>query len=160
MFYEEVFRALNKARVDYVVAGGVAVVLHGYVRFTADLDLIIRLESENIDRFFDVLAALGYRIRLPVTREQFKVKKNREDWIKKKGKRVFSFYHAKSPLKMIDIFVREPMSFRKIIGRVKRIKVKDIDIPVLCLDDLIRLKNAAGRPQDLIDVMNLKGIHK
>lgn len=40
MFYGEVFKALNKAKVQYVVAGGTAVVLHGYRRFTDDLDLI------------------------------------------------------------------------------------------------------------------------
>ena len=58
MFYEDVFRALNKGKVRYAVAGGVAVVLHGYIRFTADLDLIIHLEEKNIDKFL-VASLLG-----------------------------------------------------------------------------------------------------
>lgn len=46
--YEEVFRALNKAKIDYVVCGGLAVILYGYTRLTADLDLIVGLEKEKI----------------------------------------------------------------------------------------------------------------
>ncbi len=48
VFYGEVFKALNKAKVKYVVAGGVAVVLHGYMRATGDLDLIVFLDQENL----------------------------------------------------------------------------------------------------------------
>ena len=43
IFYGKVFKALNKAKVKYVVAGGVAVVLYGYTRYTGDLDLIVLL---------------------------------------------------------------------------------------------------------------------
>jgi len=49
MFYGEVFKALNKAKVKYVVAGGVAVALHGYQRFTQDLDLYVLLETKNFE---------------------------------------------------------------------------------------------------------------
>jgi len=43
MFYEELFEKLNMSGVDYVVVGGVALVLHGVVRLTADLDLMVHL---------------------------------------------------------------------------------------------------------------------
>jgi hypothetical protein len=46
MNYEKVFKALNKARVKYVIAGGVAVVLHGFMRLTNDLDLIVLLDAK------------------------------------------------------------------------------------------------------------------
>ena len=45
--FEEVFRALNKAKVKYVVIGGIAVVLHGYRRFTEDLDLMVYMEEKK-----------------------------------------------------------------------------------------------------------------
>ena len=48
MFYEEVFRALNKNKVRYLVVGGGAVVLHGVVRMTADLDLFVDLKENNL----------------------------------------------------------------------------------------------------------------
>jgi len=47
MIYEEILRALNARKVNYVVVGGVALVLHGVVRMTADLDLIVRLETKK-----------------------------------------------------------------------------------------------------------------
>lgn len=77
-FYEEVFRALNKAKVKYVVAGGVAVVLHGYRRNTDDLDLYVLLEEKNLDYLFDALKSAGYSPKVPVTKEQFKDKRQRE----------------------------------------------------------------------------------
>lgn len=160
MFYESVFRALNKARVKYVVAGGVAVVLYGYNRLTADLDLIIHLEPHNIDKFFDALHRLGYRSRVPVTQEQFKDFANRQSWIKKKGMKVFSFYHPADYLKNIDIFVQEPMRFSMLAQQATKIRVKNINIPVVSINHLIALKKKAGRQQDLMDIAYLNAIKK
>ena len=66
MYYENVFRSLQKKNIRYAVAGGVALVLHGVVRFTADLDLIVDLEQENLGRFVQAMTELGYRPRNPV----------------------------------------------------------------------------------------------
>lgn len=59
MYYERVFRTLQEQKIRYAVAGGVALVLHGVVRFTADLDLIVDLERENLVRFVQVMHDLG-----------------------------------------------------------------------------------------------------
>lgn len=158
MLYEEVFKALNKAKIKYAVAGGVAVVLYGYLRFTADLDLIIHLTPRNIDKFFDTLAGLGYKPGVPVTKEQFMDQKNRAEWISRKGMVVFSFWHPTDHLKHIDIFVKEPIKFGLIYPKLKRIRIKNISIPVLALEQLIRLKVRAGRDRDLVDVTNLRAI--
>ncbi|MDH4164518.1 MAG: hypothetical protein OEW15_17790 [Nitrospirota bacterium] len=48
MYYENVFAMLQKAGVRYAVAGGVVLVLHGVVRFTADMDIIVDLEKESL----------------------------------------------------------------------------------------------------------------
>lgn len=45
--YLPLFKALNDAGVQYVVVGGIATILHGYVRATADVDLMIDLQSEE-----------------------------------------------------------------------------------------------------------------
>jgi hypothetical protein len=50
---EAIVRALNEARVRYLIVGGLAVVAYGYVRFTADLDLFVDLEEENLRRALD-----------------------------------------------------------------------------------------------------------
>jgi phospholipase/lecithinase/hemolysin len=58
---EAIVQALNAAGARYLIAGGLAVVAHGYVRFTADLDLILDLEEENAKRALRALAGLGYQ---------------------------------------------------------------------------------------------------
>jgi len=54
-----IFRALNDADVHYLIVGGLAVVAHGYVRFTQDIDLVIQLERENVLRAMNALTAIG-----------------------------------------------------------------------------------------------------
>jgi hypothetical protein len=65
-FYEELLRALAAAEVRYVLVGGVAVILHGVPRTTADVDLVLDLEVDNVRRFIDAVGALGYVPRAPV----------------------------------------------------------------------------------------------
>lgn len=64
--YERLFHVLNQAKVRYLVVGGVAVNLHGYPRFSADVDLLLFLEKDNLKVFGDTLRRLGYAARLPV----------------------------------------------------------------------------------------------
>ncbi len=47
-YFEDVFRALNKAKVRYLVVGGVAVNIYGHPRFTGDIDILLLLESEQM----------------------------------------------------------------------------------------------------------------
>ncbi len=68
---ERVLHALEAAGVRYLVVGGVAVVLHGHPRLTADLDLALALDTGNVRAAFAALAGLGYRPRVPVTAESF-----------------------------------------------------------------------------------------
>jgi len=158
MFYGEVFKALNKAKVKYVVAGGVAVVLHGYVRNTGDLDLIVFLEEKNLKSFFNALKAVGYLPKVPVTQEQFSDAKQRNQWKKTKGMIVFSFVHRDPPFEMIDMFVDEPIAFRDLHQKKKDISVEGITIPLISIDHLIKLKKQAGRNKDLDDIVQLNEI--
>jgi len=68
---ELVLGALTAARVDYLIVGGVAVVMHGHLRTTADLDLVIRLEPDNALRTVRALTQIGLRPRAPVPAEAF-----------------------------------------------------------------------------------------
>ena len=59
-YYEEIFRLLDTGKIRYMVVGGVAVVLHGFLRATADLDLMVALESKNLKRFLALMKTHGY----------------------------------------------------------------------------------------------------
>jgi len=153
-----IFAALEHARVRYLVVGGVAVVLHGHPRFTADLDLVLHLEAENIRRAMEVLGKLGYRPRAPVPAESFADKASRRSWIETKGLTVFSLWSPSHPLTAVDIFVEEPFPFEEAYSRSLRADLGDISVQVVSLEDLIALKRAAGRPKDLQDIEVLKSL--
>ena len=158
--YEDVYKALNKARVRYVVAGGIAVAAHGYLRTTADLDIIVELKENNIAKMFDALYKIGYRPKASITKEQLQDKKQREKWKKDKNMIVFSFFHLKDPTVLIDMFVSEPFPFTEIKKKMVKVKIQGITIPIISLKHLQILKQRAGRPKDLIDLVNLKEIER
>ena len=160
MFYGEVVRALNKARVKYIVVGGVAVVLYGYPRFTSDLDLIVYLEEKNLSKMYDALAQIDYFPKVPVTKEQFMDAGQRARWKKEKGMIVFSFVKSKPPFHMVDMFVDEPKPFERMYQKRKVVSVKGINVPLVSVDDLIFLKKKALRGKDCDDIVQLKVIKK
>lgn len=160
MYYDEVITALNKNKVKYAVAGGVAVVLYGYTRLTLDIDLIVELKNKNLEKFFDTLYNLGYRPKVPVTKEEFISKQKRKVWIRKKGMVVFSFFNLKEHLKMIDVFITEPIKFTEIQKKIRRININGLIYPTVCIEHLKKLKLLASRPRDLIDLRNLEEIER
>ena len=107
MFYEDVFRKLDEEAVRYVVIGGVALVLYGVIRLTADLDLFVGMGGSNLKKFLKAMKDLGYKPKMPVIPEDFANPEKRREWKQQKGMKVFSFYHPAQPMKLIDSFVIE-----------------------------------------------------
>jgi hypothetical protein len=158
--YKKIFQALNKAKIRYLVVGGVAANLHGVERATADLDLIVHLAESNLLKFAKTMTKIGYRPKAPVKAEDFAKKELRQQWIREKNMIVFSFINPKEPLEMIDIFVKHPLPFESTYKRRQRKKAFGIFIPVMHIKDLIKLKQDAGRPKDLYDIGFLERIAK
>jgi hypothetical protein len=84
-----ILRALHAAQSRFLIVGGLAVVAHGYLRFTADIDLVIALDPGNARRSLNALASLGYYPRMPVPMADFANATTRETWIREKGMVVF-----------------------------------------------------------------------
>lgn len=141
-----------------MIAGGVAVVLYGFMRLTNDSDLIVFLQEQNLGKFFEALKGAGYMPNVPMTKEQFQDHKQRAMWKKEKGMIVFSFVHRQPPFEMIDMFVDEPIKFEEIYRLHEKIRLKSVMVPVIGVDHLIRLKQKASRPKDLDDIIQLKHI--
>lgn len=154
--YEDLFIALARAKIKYLVAGGVAVNLHQVQRATADLDLIVHLKPNNLRRFILVMKRLGYKPRLPVPPQEFADPKIRKEWMERKNMKVFSFLNPKNPFEMIDIFVKEPKPFGQLTKNKLAVKAFGVTIPVVGLSDLMEMKKKAGRDTDLFDVEQLR----
>lgn len=155
---ERVLSALNREEVRYLVAGGVAVVLHGYLRTTADLDLVVQLERENVLRALDALESLGYRPRAPVAARDFADESVRESWIRDKNLQVFSLWSNDNPGLEVDLFVREPFDFESTYAGVEEIRLERTTTRVVPLRLLIEMKRRAGRPRDIEDIEALEAL--
>ena len=156
--FEAVFAALQQAGVRYLVVGGVAVVLHGYPRFTADLDLVVALDRENALGLVGAIATLGYRPRAPVQAAAFADAEARRSWIQDKGLTVFSFWSPAHPATEIDVFVAEPFPMQPALARAVSIQLGALSVPVASIPDLILLKRQSARLKDLDDIQALEAI--
>lgn len=159
--FEKVFRALNKAQIEYIVVGGVAVNLHGYMRFTGDLDILLLLEEKNLKKMAKVMLELGYSERLPVTIMELKNESTVREWIKAKNMNAFSFMPPRNNPLQIDIVMEESLKFDKLSTKKISKKISGVSIPVVSIEDLISMKKKTNRPQDKIDLaalLEIKGL--
>ena len=154
--FEPVLKTLNDANVRYLVVGGVAVVLHGHLRTTADLDLVIELGPDNLARALDAFERSGFQPRAPVPLRSFADSQVRRSWIETKNLQVFSLWHEELPGFEVDLFVEEPFDFDQAWERRIDVPLAGTSAPVVCLEDLLALKRAAGRVRDLDDVAVLE----
>ena len=155
----EIFRVLGGAEVRYLVVGGVAVVLHGHPRFTADLDLVLELDEANTLAAIGALEGLDYRARAPVPLRDFAKEQYRRAWVEDKELTVFSLWSPSHPGTEVNLFVREPFDFGEAWRRRMDAELPDgTTVHVVGLDDLRHLKRAAGRPRDLDDLEKLDEI--
>ena len=150
--YDDVFAALDAAEVRYVVVGGIAVVLHGQVRATVDLDLVIDLAAEPARRAMKALTDVGLRPRIPVDAAEFADEATRQDWVENKHMQVFSFYDPADPRREVDVFVQYPVDLEDLVRDAAIVKVEGRSVRIASVSHLIAMKEAAGRPQDLVDV--------
>jgi hypothetical protein len=153
--FERVFAALQATGVRYVVVGGVAVNLHGYQRFTQDIDLVIELVPEKTIKILEALGSLGFRPNVPVRLADFADPAIRQEWIRDKGMMVFQLY-SDQMRSTIDIFVRYPVDFEALWADGTRIDLPDTSLRIASIDHLIQMKRQAGRPQDLVDIEKLE----
>ena len=158
LLYEPLFRALNASGARYVVVGGVATVLHGYARLTADIDLIVDLEESAASKAMQALAGLGLVPRAPVDPEDFANAGIRESWLRDKGMQVFSLFHPDNPILSVDVFTNHPIEFERLIARSDAFGIGDESVRVASIPDLVYLKRLADRPRDRDDIEMLENI--
>lgn len=156
--FEPIFEALEAAEVRYVTVGGVAVVLHGYARLTADLDLAVDLAPGPAREAIAVLTSIGFRPRAPVDPADFADPEVRERWVEQQGMTVFSMWDPEDPLRSVDLFVTEPIDFEELFADSLVVALEGTSARVASIEDLIRLKRIASRPIDLSDIEALEAI--
>jgi hypothetical protein len=150
MFIKNVIHALEHYRVKYALVGGYAVALHGAIRGTVDIDIVIALNEASFKDAEAALQSLGLESRLPVTAKE--VFSFREEYIRNRNLRAWSFINRKNPLEVVDILITEDAKNIKTVNK----EVFGMTIKVASIPDLIALKQKSGRPQDRADIQALE----
>lgn len=150
--FQRIFQALNEHKVKYLVVGGVAVNLYGYLRFTGDLDILILLDEKNLQKIDAVMKKLGYTERLPVSVMELKNEKQVRQWLKEKNLKAFSFFPPNHMPLQIDILVEASLKFKSYASKKTSKHLGDIAIPVVSIEDLIKMKKKANRDKDRLDL--------
>lgn len=159
---EAIVRSLNAADVRFLIADGLAVAAHGYLRFTADIDLVLDFDDDNVHRAVAALSALGYQPRAPVPIDEFADTSRRAAWVREKGLTVFSLHSPQHPATEVDLFVDPPFpDFSAAYRSALRLELgPNVVATFVSFEDLIALKQNAGRAQDLVDVDRLRTIRE
>ncbi len=149
-FLARVGVALAAAGVRYALVGGYAVALHGAVRGTVDVDVILPWDARSLRAAEAALAGIGLKSRLPVTADE--VFRFRDEYIRNRNLIAWNFYNPRDLSEQLDIVIATDLKGKK----VESIETADGTLRVLSRKDLIAMKRASGRPQDLADVAALE----
>lgn len=154
--FQQVIAALEAASVRYVVAGGFAVNLHGFLRATQNLDILIDLDPVNATLAMATLSSCGMQPRVPVPVSDFVDAEKRRDWYENRNMLVFQMVHPHQPFLSVDVFIRNPIDFDEMWQRATVVQLGPTPCRIVGIDDLIAMKSAAGRPVDLRDIEELR----
>ena len=141
---------LTERGVDFVVVGGVAVIMQASPRFTKDLDICYDLAQENLDRLGAVLVGLDAKLRavdedLPFVPDGRTLQQTQ-------------ILTLTTPDGGIDLLVNPAgaPSYAALRRHASEVDIEGILVRIASIDDLIAMKRAAGRPQDLVDLESLE----
>jgi predicted nucleotidyltransferase len=151
---DQILRRLVERGVDFVVIGGIAGVLHGSARNTFDLDICFATDDANLVALGDVLIALGARLKgadedvpfVPDARTLRRVE----------------LLTLVTSLGELDVVARPSGAppYRDLRRNADRYDLRGFNVSVASVDDLIAMKQAAGRAKDLLDIEEFEAIKR
>lgn len=159
IIYQDILKAFQKHKVKYVLVGGIAANLHGAMRATADLDILVEMSDRNLAAVVQILKRLGYRVRQSVDPMGIADRQTRTEWIKNKHLKAFSFF-KEGDYKEVDIIIDSPIAFKAAQKDMSLVKVGSLNIPLISIEHLIKMKQKAKRAVDDLDIRQLKLIKK
>ncbi len=145
-FLNDVCAGLTQARVRYAVVGGHAVALHGAVRGTVDIDIVVNWRLNQLRATQKVLNRMGLVSRLPIDADE--VFNFRDEYVRNRNLIGWNFYHPDDPTQQVDIVITYDLTGKK----TNRIDTTAGPVTILNVKELIEMKRESGRPQDHADV--------
>jgi len=142
--YEKLLAKLARADVKFIIVGGVAVALNGFLRTTEDVDILIESSADNVRRLLDALGDFGegHARELSPT----------------------DFSDSEGAIRIIEDFPLDVFTiirsnrYTDLVGATKSTRIGDVDVRYLSADALIAFKRDSQRDQDRIDISALRSL--
>ena len=150
-----IFETLDRHGVDYLTIGAWAVIAHGYVRATADIDFVARLDAQNMSRLATVLLELNARLR-GLDAEKLDIDPTDPQVLMTGAS--FTMDTDAGPLDFLND-VPGSADYDAMRSRARQAVAGGVTVWVVGYEDLIRMKEASGREQDLLDIHQLRDLH-
>src|SRR3989338_2042828 len=169
----ELLQALSEGQVQYVLVGGMAVQLHGFMRSTFDIDLVLAMNDENLVRFIDVAKRFGLIPSIPVPIDSLRNASQIEQWHREvgqegkprsgcsqKGMLAFALREPQIGGGVVDILVRPEVPFEQLMQNAMVGGLFAQQVWIASIDDLLTMKRVATRPKDQLDIAALEKIKR
>jgi hypothetical protein len=156
----ELLQSLSGESVQYVLVGGLAVQLHGFMRSTFDIDLVLAMDDENLVRFIAVAKRYGLVPSIPVPIDTLRDANQIEQWHREKGMLAFALREPQVGGSVVDILVRPNVPFEQLMANAVAGELFAQKIWIASIDDLITMKRIANRAKDQLDIAALEKIKR
>lgn len=156
----EIFASLHRHDVKYLLCGGLAVNLYGIPRMTADIDLLIQWSEDNVLRFETALAEHKYKNNLFFQLKTIIPAEVRLRYYEDKHLVAYSYSSDLFQAISLDVLTRTNVDFDTCWERKEIKSLRNVPIYLLNVEDLIAMKEFAGREQDKSDIINLRKYYK
>lgn len=150
MLILKVAKTFEKHNVPYAVVGGHAVALHGAIRGTIDVDVIVKWNKSILEQAEIALKEIGLLSRLPVNFDD--IFKYRDEYINNRNMIAWNFINPANPIEQVDLIINYSLGKDSTVNK----RIKGFDVKILNKSELIKMKEKAGREQDILDVNALK----
>jgi hypothetical protein len=156
----ELLQSLSGESVQYVLVGGLAVQLHGFMRSTFDIDLVLAMNDGNLTRFIAVAKRYGLVPSIPVPIDTLRDANQIEQWHREKGMLAFALREPQVGGSVVDILVRPNVPFEQLMANAVAGELFAQKIWIASIDDLITMKRIANRAKDQLDIAALEKIKR
>ena len=141
-------RDLNASGIRYVIVGGLAVIRHGAVRATKDVDAAVAMDGDNLARLERLV-------------ERWHATNPDGTPLRTAGLTAGGVLALRTPHCLVDILSEQllPASFDDVLVRADVKRIDGVEAPICSFADLVAMKRATGRSTDLLDLERLREAH-
>ncbi len=155
-----ILQALRDEGVAFVLVGGFAVQLHGFVRSTLDIDLVVAMDEANLRRVVVVGKRFGLAPVIPAPIDALADVAQLDRWYREKGMLAFALREPGIAGTVIDVLVHPEVPYAELAAQAVPMSLFGKTVAVASIDHLLVMKRAANRPKDRIDVEALEKIKR